>query len=584
MGSGIFERADGTRHTLAGYNYQEADENTKRYVKVSSNNELPRKVDLRKLMTPVENQGQTHSCVAHAVAGAYEYLAKKHLEEDYDVSRMFIYYNARYLDDQSTINDGGSYIRKAIEGLQEYGACSEEMYPFDLESINDEPYQEAYDEGAEFLIEETQLVETNLSTWKHCLAEGHPIIFAINLYKSFDKQPKKGVIPQPSQRESSRGAHGAHAMLAVGYSDIDEVFIIRNSWGDHWGDQGYCYIPYDYLMNKEQNHGDSWIIKQLANVELDTNEYWSDDDESIMGDYDTELSNMSQEEYDNMIEAMGDYLLEYRIALLFLYASNGDDDLSDEEYDTIGEYMDEILGKLDSNLQSSKVLKYAVKDANNKELIIETIELFATYFSHEFLVNLLADIENAIAVDELSDEESNIVEKLMEYWQISEDDYEYEDEEVTDEEIQEDESFLGDYNTEISNMSQEEYDNMMEAMGDYLLEYRIALLFVYIANIDDNLSDEEYEAIGEYMDVILGKLNSDFKSSKVLKRAINDINNEALIEETIELFLIHFSHEFLVNLLANIENSIMVDEVSDEESNIIENLKEYWGISEDDYS
>jgi len=431
MGSGLLDRADGSKYSLAGYNYKKPSANVKKYDKNSKQNpSLPKKVDLRRLMTPIENQGETNSCVAHAVAGAYEYLAKKHLQKDYDVSRMFIYYNARYLamDDESYIEDTGSYIQQAIEGLQEYGACSEEMCPFDEELINEEPYQEAYDEGAEFLVEDTQLVETNLLTWKHCLADGNPIIFALNLYKSFDQHQKKGVISEPSKRESSRGAHGAHAMLAVGYSDIDEVFIVRNSWGNKWGDSGYCYIPYDYLISEEHNHGDSWIIKQLSNIELDTDEYWYYDDESIMGDYDTELSNMSQEDYDDMIDEMGDYLLEYRVALLFLYASNGDGDLSDEEYESIGEYMDDILIKIDSNLKSSKVLKYAIKDIKNKKLITQTIELFSTYFSHEFLVTLLLDIENAISINSLSSKESKIIEKLMLYWQISEDDYEYEEE------------------------------------------------------------------------------------------------------------------------------------------------------------
>jgi C1A family cysteine protease len=46
-------------------------------------------------------------------------------------------------------------------------------------------------------------------------------------------------------------------MLCVGYSDPDRVFIVRNSWGSDWGDKGYCYIPYDYLMSEKYNDGDS---------------------------------------------------------------------------------------------------------------------------------------------------------------------------------------------------------------------------------------------------------------------------------------------------------------------------------------
>jgi len=55
---------------------------------------LPNKVDLRPLMTPIEDQGDTNSCVAHAVAGAYEYWIKKAVHQDKSVSRLFAYFNA----------------------------------------------------------------------------------------------------------------------------------------------------------------------------------------------------------------------------------------------------------------------------------------------------------------------------------------------------------------------------------------------------------------------------------------------------------------------------------------------------------
>ena len=90
------------------------------------------------------------------------------------------------------------------------------------------------------------MVPTELEAWKQVLAEGYPIIFGLSLFGSFDKQRKPGYVPEPSEGETGRESHGGHAMLAVGYSDPDEMFIVRNSWGPDWGDKGYCYIPYDY--------------------------------------------------------------------------------------------------------------------------------------------------------------------------------------------------------------------------------------------------------------------------------------------------------------------------------------------------
>ena len=41
-----------------------------------------------------------------------------------------------------------------------------------------------------------------------------------------------------------------HMMSIVGYNDDKKYFIIRNSWGEYWGDNGYFYIDYEYFINE----------------------------------------------------------------------------------------------------------------------------------------------------------------------------------------------------------------------------------------------------------------------------------------------------------------------------------------------
>ncbi|CAF4984596.1 unnamed protein product [Rotaria sp. Silwood1] len=88
---------------------------------------------------------------------------------------------------------------------------------------------------------------------KSCLAEGYPFAFGILTYKSFHDAAKNGGrVPMPKlPYESQNASHGAHAMLAVGYSDLSQCFIVRNSWGNNWGEKGYCYIPYKYMANQQ---------------------------------------------------------------------------------------------------------------------------------------------------------------------------------------------------------------------------------------------------------------------------------------------------------------------------------------------
>jgi hypothetical protein len=85
----------------------------------------------------------------------------------------------------------------------------------------------------------------------------------------------------------------SHALLAVGYSDQSNSFIVRNSWGKYWvgennygfflkymnflqGDNGYCYIPYEYMTNPNFCF-DVWTIRQLASDDFGQ-EHWDNDD------------------------------------------------------------------------------------------------------------------------------------------------------------------------------------------------------------------------------------------------------------------------------------------------------------------
>ncbi len=242
---------------------------------------LPRKVDMRPLMTKVENQGQTSSCVANAVAGAYEYWIKRITGKSQDVSRLFVYYNARWrAGDQD--KDGGSYIQMAMEGLGDFGVCSEQTWPFEKKILKKKPNRSSYQEAADFRVNERLQVPLDLDAWKHCLAEGMPIVFGCVLFESFDQcNQRGGVVPMPSPQEVTRESHGGHSMCCVGYSDVDQVFIIRNSWGTDWGDAGYCYMPYNYLMNPKFNDSDCWVFVPGGDLPL-PKDIWVNDDRPVV--------------------------------------------------------------------------------------------------------------------------------------------------------------------------------------------------------------------------------------------------------------------------------------------------------------
>jgi C1A family cysteine protease len=97
-----------------------------------------------------------------------------------------------------------------------------------------------------------------LTSVKKYLAAGVPSMFGFFGFPSANAGDVKGAFPFPCGGES---AIWGHAIVAVGYEDNLKItnkqcnkttggaFLIRNSWGTAWGDNGYGWLPYEYLLN-----------------------------------------------------------------------------------------------------------------------------------------------------------------------------------------------------------------------------------------------------------------------------------------------------------------------------------------------
>lgn len=222
--------------------------------------ELPPKVDLRSSLSAVEDQEDIGSCVANAVVGSMEYLALKRTQKRFlcfkqykDLSRLFVYYNARRRDGCVEI-DAGTTIRSAIKSLAEDGVCAEKIWPYDTSKWAERPPDKAYD-----LAEKRQIRDYyrafDSQDIMQALALGFPVPFGAMITDDFMKVGGDGEVSMPSGQ-----VVGGHAMLIVGYLKDDRKFIVRNSWGTRWGRDGYCYFPFDYIEDPGLS-GDFWVIR-----------------------------------------------------------------------------------------------------------------------------------------------------------------------------------------------------------------------------------------------------------------------------------------------------------------------------------
>jgi C1A family cysteine protease len=219
---------------------------------------LPPKVDLRPLCPPVADQGQLNSCSASALASELEFLELKDKLPLTYLSRLFIYYGERVIEN-SVNSDSGAMLRDGMKALAKRGVCAEKTWPYVITKFRMKPSAASYREALRHKISSSHRLLT-VEEMRACLAEGYPFVFGFTIYESFesDRVAKTGILSMPRPGEKRKYGHNA---VGVGYDDSRRRFTVMNSWGPDWGIRGYFTIPYEYLADHKVA-GDFWTVRR----------------------------------------------------------------------------------------------------------------------------------------------------------------------------------------------------------------------------------------------------------------------------------------------------------------------------------
>lgn len=194
---------------------------------------IPSKLDYRKELLTVRNQGGQGSCFAFASSSMKEFQEKMNYGCDFYLSPQYVY-NLRWnLYDEKKTNDEGMYGRDGMKILFRYGICSEQAYPYGKE-VNTLPSDNLREEALNHTIKEYAKVNT-IADLKEALYTNGPCIICVPVYNHTTRMWK------PATDKETR--IGGHAMCVVGYDK--NGFIIRNSWGSKWGEEGHTTFPYE---------------------------------------------------------------------------------------------------------------------------------------------------------------------------------------------------------------------------------------------------------------------------------------------------------------------------------------------------
>ena len=234
----------------------------------------PAKVDLRQWCSPIEDQGELGSCTAHAGVGMIEYYERKAFGRHINASRAFLYKATRKLGGFK--GDSGAFLRTTIGAMALFGVVPERYWRYNIKRFDREPPAFCYAFAQNFqslvyyrLDPPKTTPDQTLTAIKTHLASQMPAMFGFSVYDSiYDNN--SGKIPFPTANEEMVGGH---AIMAVGYDDGMKIknrrpggkettgaFLIRNSWGTSWGEQGYGWLPYAYVT--ESLADDWWVLQK----------------------------------------------------------------------------------------------------------------------------------------------------------------------------------------------------------------------------------------------------------------------------------------------------------------------------------
>jgi C1A family cysteine protease len=208
-------------------------------------------------MPPVYDQRDLGSCTANAGGAAFQYDQIKQGVPNWVPSRLGLYFDEREMEG-SVREDAGAQIRDCVKVLAKTGVGPETLWPYNPVKFASKPPEEYYKVATNNQALRYARIDQTQGAMEQVLALGYPVIFGFAVFESFESQhvAKTGMMPMPKKDEKG---YGGHAVLCVGYDRPKQHFIIRNSWGETWGDKGYFYMPYAYLLDANYSD-DLWAI------------------------------------------------------------------------------------------------------------------------------------------------------------------------------------------------------------------------------------------------------------------------------------------------------------------------------------
>lgn len=232
-----------------GLRLEETTSEPAEWLFVSDGTTLPESFDWRDqgAVTPIRDQGQCGSCWAFATVAAFESAAIIDGFDPMDESEQFLV-SYSYRDNGC---EGGN-LSTAATFLHRIGTVPEDCLPYRADDRLRPPPCRGW-VGQREILSQWASVPRTLEDLKQAVHEA-PVAVGFNVFEDFYYYDGGIYTHVTGEFE------GGHGVLIVGWNDVEEYFIVKNSWSEDWGEDGYFRIDYSQVDNEVEFGLDALVL------------------------------------------------------------------------------------------------------------------------------------------------------------------------------------------------------------------------------------------------------------------------------------------------------------------------------------